>query len=395
MSKPYSLSFDACKKAVIHTLKSRLVPCVESAPGMGKSSMAKQIAKELNLCFIDIRLSTIDPMDLNGFAAIEEKTMDDGTTKRLASYLPMSIWPVEGTPLPINPDTGAPYQGWLILFDELRSANPDIQAAAYRILLDHEVGQYKLHPRCLKMAATNGVDHNAVAYDAGTAIQSRLVWYFLRSDLNEFLDMAQRVGIDQRIQGYLMWKGVEALNNFNPDSDECTFPCERTWEMLSKQLKAITTPDIPAEYLPMIIGTIGQSMAVEFQAYTQIYQNLHTYQEVLQQGKTLPIDTTRPDILYAMAARIQSEVTAANAANDVPLLMEYVNRLPIEFQAMIMSRILVTAPLLQTSCPAAITWITQKAAYLSNARNQVGAIPPSQTTSSATANQTQAVSPNP
>lgn len=387
MSNNYTLSFDQCKKFVEHTLRSKLVPCVESAPGMGKSSMAKQIAEQLDLYFIDIRLSTIDPMDLNGFAAVEEVLMDDGiNTKRMASYLPMSIWPVEGTPLPINPATGQAYKGWLILFDELRSANPDIQAAAYRILLDHEVGPYKLHPRVLKMAATNGVDHGAVAYDAGTAIQSRLVWYYLRSDLEEFLAMAQQRGFDQRVMGYLMWKGVSALNNFNPDSDECNFACERTWENLSKQLKRITTPDISAEYIPMLAGTVGQSTAIEFQAYTQIYQNLYSYQDVLTQGKTLPIDTTRPDILYAMSARIQAEVNPQNAANDVPILMDYINRLPIEFQQLIMTRILSVAPMLQATCPQVTMWIQQKAAYLVSQRSQVGAVPVQQPAGAVTAN---------
>jgi len=36
-----------------------------SSPGLGKSDVVKQVAKELNLKVIDFRLSTADPTDLN------------------------------------------------------------------------------------------------------------------------------------------------------------------------------------------------------------------------------------------------------------------------------------------------------------------------------------------
>lgn len=41
------------------------VPYLRSSPGIGKSSIAKQIAKEHNLFFIDLRLAGCDPTDLN------------------------------------------------------------------------------------------------------------------------------------------------------------------------------------------------------------------------------------------------------------------------------------------------------------------------------------------
>ena len=42
-----------------------LVPFVQSSPGMGKSSIMRQIAKDLQLQMIDHRLSTSEPTDLN------------------------------------------------------------------------------------------------------------------------------------------------------------------------------------------------------------------------------------------------------------------------------------------------------------------------------------------
>lgn len=371
----YSVNFTRCKEFVIQLLKSKLVPCVESAPGMGKSSMAKQIAAELDLCLVDVRLSTIDATELNGFAATMEKTLADGSVIKVATYLPMDIWPIEGTPIPINPVTKQPYKGWLILLDELRSASPDTQAAAYRLLLDREVGNKPLHKRAVVMAATNGVEHNAVAYDAGTAMQSRIAWLSLKSDLDDWIDMAQRRNFDNRVIAFLNWKGVSALNNFSSDSTETNFGCERTWEMVSKAIKNIQSPEIPMLYNPMLVGLIGQSLAIEFQGFTQIYTNLDTFANVIANPTGIIIDNSRPDILYAMAARIQSEIDPQTVSSFIDPLMIYVNRLPIEFQSMIIKTILTKAPAMQSSCPAVVSWIQQKSSYLVNRQQQVAAQP--------------------
>lgn len=371
----YSINFTRCKEFVTHLLRSQLVPCVESAPGMGKSSMAKQIASDLNLYLVDVRLSTIDSTELNGFAATYEKTLPNGGTSKVATYLPMDIWPIEGTPLPVNPATNQPYAGWLILLDELRSASPDTQAAAYRLLLDREVGNKPLHKRALVMGATNGIEHNAVAYDAGTAMQSRIVWLSLKSDLEDWLDMAQKRSFDPRVIAFLSWKGVTALNNFSPDSTETNFGCERTWEMASKAIKRITTPEIPMLYNPMLVGIVGQSLAIEFQAFTQIYTNLSTFNEVITNPTGVSVDTSRPDILYAMAARIQAEIDPKLVGNYIDQLMIYVNRLPIEFQSMVIKTILTKAPAMQSSSQAVVAWIQQKSSYLVNRQQQVAAQP--------------------
>ena len=88
-------------------LRARLVPMVEGSPGIGKSSIAQQVAKEFNLKLIDIRLAQCDPTDLCGFPRI------DGNK---AGYVPMDTFPLDGDEIPKG------YSGWLILFDEITSA---------------------------------------------------------------------------------------------------------------------------------------------------------------------------------------------------------------------------------------------------------------------------------
>ena len=53
------------KSFVEDCLFAGLVPYVQSSPGMGKSSIMKTVAENLNLKLIDHRLSTSAPEDLN------------------------------------------------------------------------------------------------------------------------------------------------------------------------------------------------------------------------------------------------------------------------------------------------------------------------------------------
>lgn len=53
------------KRYILECLEAGLVPVLESSPGMGKSSIMREVAQELGLFLIDHRLSTSAPEDLN------------------------------------------------------------------------------------------------------------------------------------------------------------------------------------------------------------------------------------------------------------------------------------------------------------------------------------------
>lgn len=102
-------------------LRVGLVPMLRGSPGMGKSSIVHQIAKEYNLLVIDLRLSQCDPTDLMGFPQIKGNK---------AGYVPMETFPIEGDALPVNPETGEQYAGWLLFLDEFNGATTAVQASA-------------------------------------------------------------------------------------------------------------------------------------------------------------------------------------------------------------------------------------------------------------------------
>ncbi len=376
----HAVNFAACKKLVLLCLRAKIVPIIESSPGIGKSAMMKEIAEEQELLLLDERLSTMEPTDLNGYPSIYEHTFTDANgqthTQKRAGFIPMDNWPLEGAQLPINPKTNQPYKGWLLFLDEIRSATPATQAAAYRLLLDRQIGRNNLHPRCLVVGASNRLEDNAVVFDAGTAFQSRVVWLELRSDLTGWMEnFAIPKGLDSRVTGFLNYKGQEALNKFNPDHDEKNFPCERTWEAVSKLLSKLPAGPIDLDYVPVLAGTIGSGAAIELQAFSAVYQDLITLDDIAKDPMNCIIDTRRPDIMYALVSNIQSNLNTTNIGNYIAPLMQFVDRVAMEFQAMLVKHILNVDPSQLQKTPSVAAWVTQKAAYLSSSKSQVAAQP--------------------
>ena len=95
--KPSSL-----KRAIERAFAAKLVPFVKSSPGLGKSSIIRQIAQEHNLKVLDLRLGQCDPTDILGFPNIK-----DGRSV----YHPPKDIPIEGDEIP----TG--YNGWLLFLN--------------------------------------------------------------------------------------------------------------------------------------------------------------------------------------------------------------------------------------------------------------------------------------
>lgn len=220
-------------------IRSKVVPFIQGAPGVGKSAVVKALADKYKLKLIDIRLAQCDVTDLNGFPKL------DGTK---ATYLPMDTFPIETDSIPDG------YSGWLIFLDELNSANKSLQACAYKIILDRMVGQHKLHKNVSIICAGNREEDNAVVNQLSTALKSRMVSIQLDIDYKSWLTWAEATNIDFRVTAYINFKGDEGLFDFDPERVNNAYCCPRTWEMVSKIIKKVNDLD---KYRELLIGTIG------------------------------------------------------------------------------------------------------------------------------------------
>lgn len=342
MSALITISAQEAPTLLWDVMSSGLVPMLCSSPGIGKSSIAKAIAQEHNLEVIDLRLSQSDPTDMNGFP----KIFECGTK---AGYVPMDTFPITSTPLPEGKD------GWLLLLDEMNSAPLSVQAAAYKVVLDKEVGLHSLHEKVFIMAAGNLSTDQAIVNRMSTAMQSRMVHFELELETKAWLNWAYLADIDFRITSFIKFKN-EILHKFDPNHNDRTFPCPRTWHFLSDIIKQ--WPVIGKEKLAILCGTVGEGAGREFLMFSEIFQQLPTIEAILK-APELFVVPSEPSIKYAISGLISNHFNKDTAEQ----LIIAVERLPIEFQMITLQTVIQNKREL-LMIPPVRTWATKNAKEL-------------------------------
>lgn len=301
---------------IMPVLKARKVPMLHGSPGTGKSAIYKTLAKRNNLKLIDLRLSQCDPSDLMGFPAIDKE-------KKTAGYVPMDFFPIEGTPIP------AGFKGWMLLLDEFNSAPRAVEAAAYRLVLDREVGQHKLHENVVCVAAGNLQTDGAIVNKLSTASQSRMIHFVIHTEVEAWCEWGVENGIDHRIVAFIRFRN-ELLHKFDPRHNDMTFPCPRTWEFMSDILKHI--PTLESKHVAIMAGTISEGPAREFYEFTHIYTTLPTLQQILANPEGIAL-SSEPSVNYAITGMLSGSMSVANAEQ----MFKYITRMNVEFQFITLS----------------------------------------------------------
>ena len=161
--------------AISALIDSKIPSFLWGPPGIGKSSIVKQISTAKSLQFIDLRLSLMDPTDLKGIPFYDKHEHH-------------SVW---------APPSFLPKSGEGILFlDELNSAPPAVQASAYQLILDRQVGEYKLPDGWAIVAAGNRETDRGVVYKMPTPLANRFVHLEMEVDVNDWKDWAFSTGIE-------------------------------------------------------------------------------------------------------------------------------------------------------------------------------------------------------
>ena len=311
------------RQNVIRCIKAGLVPFIQSSPGIGKSSIVKQIAKENNLELIDHRLSTSSPEDLLGLPHFVEDH---------AVFSPFrDVFPLSDSPLPRRKN------GWLLFFDEFNSAPRSVQAACYKIILDREVGQHKLHPNCVIVCAGNLLDDNAITVNLSTAMQSRLVHLVMECDFNTwFTNVALKENYDERVSAYLNMY-PNHLMQFDPNHTEMTFACPRTWEFVNRLVK--NESELDETMVPLLSGTISSEIALSFVNFCKIRNELITVNQVIANPDTAPIPE-KNEAMWSTVFHLLNHVDKKN----FKFIAKYIHRYSVDYQIIFYRAIKVQHP---------------------------------------------------
>ena len=177
------VSPNATKKAIARAFKKQRPIFIWGAPGIGKSDIVQQIGNDMSALVIDIRLSLWEPTDIKG---IPYYAANDNTMK----------W---APPIELPDEKLAKKHKFIILFlDEMNSAAPAVQAAAYQLILNRRVGTYKLPDNVLIVAAGNREADKGVVYRMPAPLANRFVHLEMKVDFDDWFQWAvanERLGL--------------------------------------------------------------------------------------------------------------------------------------------------------------------------------------------------------
>ena len=275
----------SAKKAIRKALKIRRPAFLWGPPGIGKSDLVKQIADELGREVIDVRLALWEPTDIKG---IPYYNSDQGKM----------VWapPAE---LPVDPDSTA-----VIFLDELNSAPPAVQAAAYQLVLNRKVGTYTLPKGVDIVAAGNREGDRGVTYRMPAPLANRFVHLEMKSDFDDWQDWATLAKIHPEVVGYVGF-AKQDLYDFDPKSPSKAFATPRSWCFVSDLLN---DDDVDGDTLHnLIAGAVGDGLAVKFMAHRKIASKLPKADDILD-GKVKDLAIKEVSAMYTLTTSLCYEL---------------------------------------------------------------------------------------
>jgi hypothetical protein len=276
------------------------------APGVGKSDVISQIADDMKLELRDVRLSLLDPIDLKGFPVVD-------TAKKQMKWLPADFLPIKGH--------------GLLFLDEMNSAPQSVQAAAYQLILNRRIGDYKLPDGWAVLAAGNRASDRSVVHAMPAALANRFVHLDFDIDVNDWNFWAMKAGMHDDLRAFIQFR-PNLLHSFDAASNPRAFPSPRSWAFVNDIYKNNLPHD---EEFELIKGTVGEGASAEFSGFVRLIKDLPKVDAVLvdPEGTKVP---TIPAGMYAMSTALDAKATT----NNLPRIMKYMERLPVEFQTVFM-----------------------------------------------------------
>jgi hypothetical protein len=206
----------------------------------------------------------------------------------------------------------AQFDNVVLFLDEMNSAAPSVQAAAYQLILNRKVGQYKLPDNVLIVAAGNREADKGVTYRMPAPLANRFVHLEMAVDFNDWFSWAVANNIHKDVVGYLTFAKKD-LYDFDPKSPSRSFATPRSWSFVSELLDDELGEDETTTDL--VSGSVGEGLAVKFMAHRRIASKMPNPTDILA-GKVTELQNKEISAMYSLTVSLCYELKEASDAND-------------------------------------------------------------------------------
>ena len=304
------------------------------SPGLGKSQAAAQAAERVGGTIIDLRLSLYESVDLRGLMDFE-----GGQT----------VWKPPAT-LPFKGNTSFPDDAPILLFlDEMLHAAPSVLSVAFQLVLDRRIGEHRLKPNVRIIAASNRAQDRSGAGRLPAPLANRFDHVEVIPDLKSWKVWAYAHGIDEAVIAYLSAR-PESLDQFDTalKTGDKAFPTPRAWAKVSQKLTMLG--DSP-HFAGRVTAAIGEAMSSEFMAFVRNRERLIPFEAILKSPTKCRIPPEGDvDVLYCTSALLVNRVDKEN----IERVLQYAQRLPLEYQVLVLRDIFDAKPAVGLSSPTAL-----------------------------------------
>ena len=336
------MNFIDTLKSVELVLSTGEVPLVVGESGIGKTALAKRIAKENNWSLVVIDGNLLKEGEIGGLPTVENYA--GGKT---------TIYAVHHKLREID-DQIAKGNGVLLFIDEINRCEHTVQQELMNLILNREINGYKLDENVKILAAMNpsskyGSDFDYQVVDMDAAQENRFVWLNMEPDYNQWIKWAIETGIEQKVIEFIS-TFPEYLNKINEDDIRAT---PRSYERVSKSYKVYKEQQdsIPrAVFLNVIRGNVGKVIAEEFVSFVEsdstplisfedIFEGENLKEEVIEKIKNeshTRLYISAMNILKTLDDRMKKENESSFYMNR---FMDFLREYPVDLMVGIMKDI--------------------------------------------------------
>lgn len=277
------------KETIKSLFEAGVTPYLEGAPGVGKTELIYQLAKEMGVkCYVLV-LSHYRRDDISGLPYLNAENK------------------VEFSKPPMIP---APDEKAILFLDEITTVEPELLGMAYKIVAEKNVGVHRFENSYVICA---GNPESYGGYEIPPPLINRLVkitvtpskdeWikYILRKHQNE---VATKVtSFIEKDESYLLkYEGAGK-----------SFASPRSWENLIK----VNNLD-----KDIVHGTIGEGTGAQFLAYLKFFNKLPDIEKIVA-GEEVPLIEKDISVCYALIGML---ITRVKSQDEFKNTMKYLNK---------------------------------------------------------------------
>lgn len=317
------MTINQLKKILPSALKNKRNILLKSAPGIGKTECVEAIVKEIGYDLMICHPVIEDPTDAKGLPATFNN--DGETTAEFIPYGNLRRMMNATKPL-------------VVFIDDLGQSVVTVQAAYMQIIQQREINGKKISDYVRFIAATNSRKDNAGVAGLITPLLSRFAGIFeIVVDADSWINWAVSHDMPAELVAYIKAKPA-MLSTFQASKEIENFACPRTISNLGHWIND------GIDELEVWEGAVGKPFAIEFFAFYKMFKAIGNLPDQILID---PIKTSinhKPDILYFIMIALSNR---SKDAKKFEVVMQYIERLEVEYQAFFMQMVTTKLPRLR------------------------------------------------